>query len=817
MPPHRRAFKGARPATAIALAVLVLPALPVAAQADGPAPTLAVQVGYHDLAKTGEWMPVSIEVRNGGADFSGTVEVQLTNDPANLQAAGGAAYVLPVTLPRGSIKHLRTYVASDASGSPVRVRVVGAGGRVLVSERGSATITTRMLVGVLSDDPTAFDELAASRYPNGSIAQVVHLTREDIPNSAVFLHGFDLLAIDDFASDSLTPTQRRAIEGYVALGGSLLLGSGGAWRKTLGALPAGLLPLTPTGTQTAAGSRALQTSMPMEVVTGSATGTAWLQEGGRPLILEQAFGQGLVTMAAFDWTTDPAASSTATRSLLRQVGLRSGFGTRLASAAGGPIGTVWFTGASSGSITQRSNNFLGALSNLPSLELPSLRLIGLLVLLYVVVVGPLNFLVLMRAGRRELAWITVPLIAVAFAGGAYGLALGTKGKSVQANQISIIHLAGAGDQAYQETYTGIFAPTRGDYSVSLGGPQPAIAPAGNLDGGYGLPAGSIRLLPDQPGVDLLGVTAFTLRGYATESAVEAPTLTASLSLHNGRLTGVVHNGSKLHFTGGLLVFGTSYQRLSRLSPGADLPIDVPLQTYVLNGLQPINPMSYTSVAIDQAVVSGQPARVAQDRTAILQSLLAAYGRPLNTAVTPVLLAWTSDPLQDLRVNGAAPRLQSESAVVLPATLAGPIVGPIPAGLVTSRLVDASGEVAFGPSSTILDGSSATYELKIPLAPGSRLVNPTITSTDPYWAKAINVPLFPPGAPAGVTPTTSALTAEYWDWAGARWVPFQLKDNTANPLPDGGVDASGTIRVRLTASLASTPAQMGWLSLGGTVQ
>ena len=57
---------------------------------------------------------------------------------------------------------------------------------------------------------------------------------------------------------------------------------------------------------------------------------------------------------------------------------------------------------------------VAAVSNLPSLALPPIG--GLLVLLfgYIVLVGPVNYLVLRRLDRREWAWFTVPALIVVF-------------------------------------------------------------------------------------------------------------------------------------------------------------------------------------------------------------------------------------------------------------------------------------------------------------------------------------------------------------------------------------------------------------------
>src|SRR2546428_8409692 len=123
MPPLSRASRGVRLAPAILLAALVLPVLPIAGQAADQAPALAVHLGYHDVIKAGQWMPVSIDVRNGGTDFRGTIEIQLQDNaskgvPPSFFQPQGAVYLMPFTLPAGAVKHVRTFVVSDVPGSP---------------------------------------------------------------------------------------------------------------------------------------------------------------------------------------------------------------------------------------------------------------------------------------------------------------------------------------------------------------------------------------------------------------------------------------------------------------------------------------------------------------------------------------------------------------------------------------------------------------------------------------------------------------------------------------------------------------------------
>ncbi len=810
------------------LAVLVLPSIATSGSAEETPLTLAVHAGYRDVVRTGQWMPINVDVTNRGPDFQGTLEVQLL-DGVNLgwataQRFPGSAgppvtYQLPLTLPSGSAKHLRTYVVTDVAGMPLVVRVTG-NGRVLVSQTPAGISTASLLVGVLSDEPSAFDEFGALHLPANLNPQVVHLRREDLPDSAVLLRAFDLLAIDDFATDTLSPSQLAAVTDYVAQGGNLLLGAGPAWHKTLAALPPAFLPLQVSGTTLLTGSPLLAGARNVEIATGRiANGRAWLSDGDRPLVLEKTVGSGSVTLATFDWAQEPIATWSGTRGLLRQVAVRNLFGGPQSRST--PIGIggagAFFGGPTAGSsITQRSNFVMPALANLPALDLPSLKLVGLLVLLYVLLVGPFNYIVLRAIGRRELTWLTVPGIAVLFAAGAYGIAVGTKGQAVQSNQVSILHLTDASDRAYRETYTGVFAPARGDYTVSIDANRPLIAPIGAIYGPAGT-QGGIRIRPDQQAVDLLGVTAFTLRGFGTESMIASPRITTSVRLQQGKLVGRVENHSGIRLTDTVLIAGDAYQTLGPLAPGAGADIELEPK---LGGPTPGAPAIFRIYANPfrgaQSGASAVEQREGQQRTQILQMLLGPKG-PVIPSVAPVLIAWTTDPLENIQVNGVAPRAHAQNALMIPVSFGALEPGPVPAGLVSARLTDLTGEVQPQAGGLYVQNGTATYEFAADLAPGAQLVGASISSSNPYGFKFGPVPVPLPARPGAPRPGTGSFKSEVWDWSQSAWVPLALAESATTAVPDRAVDpATGTVRLRVR-SVDGSSFLLGPLSLTGTVQ
>jgi len=773
--------------------------------------SLTVHVGYQDVVKVGEWMPVTVDARNSGAGIDGTLEIQgaLNAQPG---VTGFAIYQQPISLAGGATKRIRTYVVGDASGATVTARIVQ-NGRIVVSQSSGAGSTTTTLIGVLSDQATALDSFAAV-HPGSVAARVVHLSADQIAELAIPLRAFDILAIDDFATDGLTAGQRSAIGDYVRAGGDLLLGTGAAWRKTLAGLPPAILPMDVSGTSSVSapevgGAR-------IELATGTASpGPVWLATGGQPLLIERTLGAGTVTMATFDWNQDPIAGWSGTAALLRQLMARTLFGVggsqNFAYGIGGGAPGNFGSQPSLGSKSSALNSVLG---NLPGLDLPSLQLTGGLVLLYVLLVGPVNYLVLGAMRRRALAWVTVPLIAVVAAGGAYGAGVFTKGRSVQANQVTILHLQPGSDRAYQETYTGIMAPARGDYQASIANGRLLISPIATNGGfGPGSGSGSIRVNVDNNGVTLPGMTAFVLGGFATESTSSAPQLAGNVHLVNGKLTGTVENHSGLSFTDAVLIAGDSFQILGPLKPGATASVSL--------APKPANPFgqpTYTRI-YGSAFFNGPPPNNPTDaqredyaKTQILAVL--PTGGSFKGAVspsTPLLVAWTHDPFQDLTVNGSHPRSTAESAVVLSLPVDQIGTGPLPAGIVSGRIVDVVGESqGQGPPGMLLmQSGSVTYEFTPALAPGAHLGSVSFSSQNPYGAKFQAVP---PGSSATTNP---AEQGQVWDWSRSTWTDVAYQDNGTTAVPDSAVNPNtGIIRFRLSDSSSF---MAGAITMSGTIK
>ena len=175
-------------------------------------------------------------------------------------------------------------------------------------------------------------------------------------------------------------------------------------------------------------------------------GRALATSGDRAIAAELAYGAGRVTILGFDPTTSWLNESKAVEGLWR-----STLPARTAD----------------GALLVDDSQLIQAVYQLPALALPPTE--GLLGIIgaYILIIGPINYLILKRLDRRELAWVTMPVLVLAFAGAAFGYGALLKGTDVVINEVAIVHGAPDATEATAQVYFGIFSPNRATYRVDV--------------------------------------------------------------------------------------------------------------------------------------------------------------------------------------------------------------------------------------------------------------------------------------------------------------------------------------------------------------
>jgi hypothetical protein len=309
-------------------------------------------------------------------------------------------------------------------------------------------------------------------------------------------------------------------------------------------------------------------------------------------------------------------------------------------------------------------------------------------------------------------------------------------------------------------------------------------------------------------VVLPSMTAYTLRAFATEGMVSAPQLTATATLINGKLQGTIRNVSNLSFTGAVVLAGDGFQVLPAMDPGATATYSVtPKASSLMTGMpgfMTIYPSSAYSFGGPVASQSADADREAFAKTSIL-GMVSGSNYGFTAAITPMVVAWSQRPAQDITIAGSKPRTTTLTAVVLPLQVTGIGAGALPAGLVSSRFTDMQGDAQPAqPGAVLLQNGSVSYDFTPALAPGSHLESAAIDST----FQSPKGPIAPG--------TTSTLQGRFWDWQRSVWNPLSYNMGGVTALPSAAINPS-TGEVKLQVDAGGTQTMFGQTSLTGTVK
>jgi hypothetical protein len=725
--PRRNVPRPVRTLTALfVVAVLLGPLAAATSAAEEVAIDARVLLGGH--ARVGSWMTIEVEFTNEGPAVDG-----------ELRIAGGSQgrtrFSVAVNLPTDSRKVYVLHAQPPAFGRSVKVELVS--GSTMVASADAAYLAhdaSQLIVGVVAEKPQGIiGELDLDPNPGGTIPAIVSLGLGDLPERVEGWATLDRLIWQDVDSNGLTTAQLAALRGWIAGGGRLIVAGGTAGIGTLSGFPDDLLPYRPTATvDVVPGAIAVLTG-PLPADAGDlpalagapGAGRALATSGDRVIAGELDYGSGSVTVLGFDPTTAWLAQSKAVESMWRRfLPNRTG---------GGPV------------ISADDSQIVNAVGQLASLALPPIG--GLIAILggYILLIGPVNYLVLKRLDRRELAWITMPILIAVFAVSSYGFGTALRGTDLILNEVAIVRGAPGAAEGIAQVYLGIFSPSRATYQVEVSGGALLAAPiAGDFTPGGA--AATLDVVQGDPSlVRDLAVGFSSLRTIRAESATTVPLLEAALVLDDGLLTGTIRNRSDTALEKVAVVLGGSVAIIG----------DIPAASEKAVTLRPAGNPFFQSLSdrIFGQVYFGDSAQLTDEglrmrvRHAVVDQLTfdPMWGN-LGTldASGPVILAWGRDGVLDVSVKDQVARRNANVLYYFPVDLAIQGATTFTTDLMGSTVI--STDAAFfskDPYSVNMGTGSATIAYQPISFDGS------IAATGLQLALNFNGSSFPIGSPTSI--------------------------------------------------------------------
>lgn len=405
---------------------------------------------FGGFARPGEWTAVRIEVENTAE--SATLEARIEGPDS--------VSVRDISAPSSSRRiHWIPVRASTALACTVR-----RGGEVLLEQRLETTLvksSTRLALFI------AVTTLGAPADKESDLRGVLG-EPDDIPDFSDAFAAFDAVVVR-FPAPVLSPEQFEAIRRWTLNGGSLVV-CAGSEAPAAGSSPLGsLLPVRVTGVTSADSLAALDSGIPrpdspfpvaeFEILAG----TVPAPFGG-----ERAAGLGRCLFLGVDPHLRPVSDwgkiDTLWRELVRDSG-RAGEGLRKEEARAAPLPDRFEI------VEKRYREFepLGLEARSVSMNVFFGLLIG-----YLVVIGPLDYFILRRAGRLPWTWVTLPVAVVSFCAAAWVLAARDPERRDYATVVGVIDVWP--DAVRERSLWILTVPTPGARSVTIPSPEARLRP-----------------------------------------------------------------------------------------------------------------------------------------------------------------------------------------------------------------------------------------------------------------------------------------------------------------------------------------------------
>ena len=463
----------------VAAVALLLAGLPPAIAQD----RFDVFLGFNDFVPESSWFPVVCEIDNQGPGFSGMVEISggsFNDDTRRL---------LPLELPSGTTKRVTLPVFFDGSyGAGWNVRLLDSKRRVVdekLNLRASKQVKPEsVLMGSISRSGAwspRFEPLKRKQSELDPVAARIPV--QVFPENPLVLTGMDALYLNSEKAVDLRLAQQQAIANWIRLGGQLIVGvesisdvNSGPWLRSL-------VPVRLTGVTTIQAhpelqewlrsplrSASAQSSMirpfseltddltfetaDLQIATGEPlAGRVLVSAGNHPLIVQAPYGLGRVTALMFSPEREPF------KSWKNQPVMWS----RLAG-----VPPEWYASDDQQHYGRwASDGIFGAMIDSRQVRKLPVGWLLLLLVAYLVVIGPFDRWWLKKIGKPMLTWITFPLYVVLFSGLIYVIGYKLRAGEREWNELHVVDVIAAGEQAQLRgrTYGSLYSPVNDSYRM----------------------------------------------------------------------------------------------------------------------------------------------------------------------------------------------------------------------------------------------------------------------------------------------------------------------------------------------------------------
>lgn len=385
---------------------------------------------------------ITADISNSGTDFSGTYVVKISSN-----SYSSVGYAVDISIPSGGTKTYEITVPSEkvSVNENVYVNILNKNGKKVYEQelRGFFnSFSKEIILGTLSDKPDSlmFMDMGGNRVDINNESCRIRIKEADEKTLKDSINSYDILAIDRFDTTTLSDDTIAAVITWVKNGGRLILGTGEDVTRATAAFPADMLDAT--------------------VYSGSFMDVPLWND----MELSNLYVCDIMYGDSYSYSSNNYVRPRSHFSgsvLLASISLAD---IDLDTNHKNDILVDFYTSAinySSQNVESPMITTDEAERTLDYMEKPSGAASGIIsffIVIYVILVGPLIYIILKAMKKREKIWIVIPCISLAFVAIIFVVGLTMKVSKLNVKSIVVHDLIAENTDTYVFGYASKAAP-----------------------------------------------------------------------------------------------------------------------------------------------------------------------------------------------------------------------------------------------------------------------------------------------------------------------------------------------------------------------
>jgi hypothetical protein len=436
---------------------------------------VSVKAGYDDTIRIYSKCPIYIEIENKGKDFRGEIQVHLIVGYSEKEN-----YALPFEIPEGSKKEFLMSIPIFTASKDLEIKIVE-DNKVLFSKKHQfkkIIPPESPVMGILTNEANELGSLKDIRLsekiaaeqngflmpkvpPKGTAfdgvkrsTEIIELDENNLPENEGLLKTVDFIIISDYDTSVLTEAQKTAVSDWVSQGNILVIGTGENARKVYSGLDESLKPFKINGQKRiqmpedfANFTERTVLEEEMYISTGNVeNGDIIIGDEDTPLAVNYKYGNGNIIVLAFDPTTRPISNWDYSKDMWERL-------------------LEYNRQADSVHSNNYTYGYPRYLNNIFEEETFPFTFLYIIILVYILLVGPVLYWILKHKDKRDYSWLIIPLFAFLFVGIIYMGGYNTRYKSAVINNYSVIRLDAESEKVNINSFFTIYNNKRGTLKI----------------------------------------------------------------------------------------------------------------------------------------------------------------------------------------------------------------------------------------------------------------------------------------------------------------------------------------------------------------